>query len=94
MQQVTIAQIHNWIQLALNCIHDSMEGLQLRIALIFTCHFYFKIICIKVFIADNGIVCHVKNLFFTFFHPFITTNFMIIMVTILSTRMNNAKVYF
>ena len=55
---------------ASSCIHDSMEGLQLRIALIFTCHFYFKIIlCIKVFVADNGIVCHGKNLLFTFFHP-------------------------
>ena len=36
------------------CNGDSKEGLHLRIALVFTCHFYFEGKSTKAYIADNG----------------------------------------
>ena len=47
------------------CISDSNKGLHLKIALIFTRHFYFKGIATKVYVADYGI-SHVESLHFAF----------------------------
>ena len=38
------------------CIGNSKKGLDLRIALIFTHHFYFKGIATKAYVADYGIL--------------------------------------
>ena len=46
------------------CIGNSKEGLHLRIALIFTRHFYFRI-ATKAYVADYRI-SHAENLLFTF----------------------------
>ena len=47
------------------CISDSNKGLHLKIALIFTRHFYFKGIATKAYVADYGI-SHVESLRFAF----------------------------
>ena len=47
------------------CIGDSKKGLHLKIALIFTRHFYFKGIATKAYVADYGI-SHAKSLRFAF----------------------------
>ena len=47
------------------CIGDSKKGLHLKIALIFTHHFYFKGIATKAYVADYGI-SHAESLRFAF----------------------------
>ena len=47
------------------CIGDSKKGLHLKIALIFTRHFYFKGIATKAYVTDYGI-SHAESLRFTF----------------------------
>ena len=47
------------------CMGDSKKGLHLKIALIFTRHFYFKGIATKVYVADYGI-SHAESLRFAF----------------------------
>ena len=68
------------LQLSSLCISDSKEGLLLRIALAFTCRFYFKGIAAKVYVADSGI-SHAK-IFSSTFRPYITTSFMIVIVSL------------
>ena len=47
------------------CIGDLKKGLHLREALIFTCHYYFKGIARKAYVADYGISL-AENLLFAF----------------------------
>ena len=61
-QHVRIAQIRNWIWLYWQF---KKGAIHLKIALIFTRHFYFKGIATKAYVADYGI-SHAESLRFAF----------------------------